>query len=78
MNESLVGGIMLDVAWGLCNLADMNILHRNLSLANIFIKEGRAKIGGLGFGKKVDHMGFDQVNYRTVDVDNSCSIHMSP
>lgn len=41
-----------DIISGYVELAKKGFLHRDLKLANIFIKDKKAKIGDFGFAKK--------------------------
>jgi serine/threonine-protein kinase ULK/ATG1 len=43
------GSFIKDVYEGLVYLAGLNIVHRDLKVANVFISGGRAKIADFGF-----------------------------
>ena len=49
---------MIDVYCGLCYLAKMNIVHKNLTLGRIFLDKDMAKIGALGSSHRIEHLGF--------------------
>ena len=49
--ESEAEHIIRDIFLGLLYLSEMNIVHRDIKVANIFIDNGRAKIADFGFAK---------------------------
>jgi serine/threonine protein kinase len=52
LEESQCRNIICDVYQGLLYLAEQHIVHRDIKVANIFIKEGVAKIADFGFAKR--------------------------
>jgi len=52
MKEKLVWKILIQVTKGLKALHDLNILHRDMKSANVFLyKDGTAKLGDLNVSK---------------------------
>jgi len=55
MNNSLTEEkavpIIKDIFLGLYYLAEKNVIHRDLKVANIFLHNGKAKIADFGFAK---------------------------
>lgn len=45
-------GYIRDICQGFFEIASNSFLHRDLKLANIFLKDGVAKIADFGFAKK--------------------------
>lgn len=43
--------IIKDIFLGLYYLAEKNVIHRDLKVANIFLHNGRVKIADFGFAK---------------------------
>ena len=43
--------IIKDIFLGLNYLAEKNVIHRDLKVANIFLHNGKAKIADFGFAK---------------------------
>jgi serine/threonine protein kinase len=62
--EEAASLLLADIFCGLCYLTLMNIVHGQLSLANIFLDKEGAKIGGLGDGTIVSHLGFERINFK--------------
>lgn len=52
MEEPLCRSIIHDIYQGLLYLSDLNIVHRDIKVANIFIRDGTAKIADFGFAKR--------------------------
>ena len=48
-NEERVVPILKDILNGMCYLHEMRIIHRDLKTANVFLKDGVAKIADFGF-----------------------------
>ena len=51
MDERKAEPFIADVFQGLQYLAEKNIIHRDLKVANVFLSGGRAKIADFGFAK---------------------------
>lgn len=49
LTEEKAAGFIKDVYEGLLYLAENNIVHRDIKVANIFLNNGRAKIADFGF-----------------------------
>ncbi len=43
--------IIKDIFCGLLYLAQKNVIHRDLKVANVFLHNGKAKIADFGFAK---------------------------
>ena len=52
LSETDTLGYLKDICQGFFQIADNNYLHRDLKLANIFLRNGVAKIADFGFAKK--------------------------
>ena len=52
LGEEEVKRFMGDIIKGFLELAEFGYLHRDLKLANIFLREGKAVIADFGFAKK--------------------------
>ena len=51
MEERRADPLVADIMEGLMYLADRNIIHRDLKVANVFLSGGKAKIADFGFAK---------------------------
>ena len=51
MDERRADPLIADILEGLLYLADKNIIHRDLKVANVFLSGGKAKIADFGFAK---------------------------
>lgn len=51
MEERRADPLVADIMEGLMYLADKNIIHRDLKVANVFLSGGKAKIADFGFAK---------------------------
>ena len=58
MSEEAAKVIVFEIYRGLLYLSKMNVVHCNLNIDNIFLVNGKIKIGGLGCSKRLDNMGF--------------------
>lgn len=52
LDEETAGPIIADVFRGLSYLSEMQVVHRDIKVANIFLSEGTAKIADFGFAKR--------------------------
>lgn len=52
LEEPTCRAIICDVYQGLLYLAEQRIIHRDIKVANIFLKDGVAKIADFGFAKQ--------------------------
>ena len=59
-----------DIYEGLFYLAERNVIHRDLKIANVFLHSGRAKIADFGFAK------FTKEKFKDVNIGSP--IYMSP
>lgn len=57
LNENEALKFIRDICEGFFEIAGNNFLHRDLKLANIFMKDGIAKIADFGFAKKNKNPG---------------------
>lgn len=49
LDEDTAAGFIKDVLEGLLYLASMNIVHRDIKVANVFLRGSTAKIADFGF-----------------------------
>ena len=54
LSESEAMNILKDIVSGFIEIGKNGFLHRDLKLANIFIKDGIAKIADFGFKKRIN------------------------
>lgn len=60
MDERDVWWIFIQVVWGLKELHDRGIMHRDLKSANVFLtSDGLAKLGDMNVSKTLDDMGLN-------------------
>lgn len=52
LDEQKCKAIICDVYQGLLYLAEKGIVHRDVKVANVFVKDGTAKIADFGFAKQ--------------------------
>ena len=50
-SELKAEAIIKDIFEGLCYIADKNVIHRDVKVANIFISNSKVKIADFGFAK---------------------------
>lgn len=50
-NEAQAASVIKDIFDGLSYLAEKNVIHRDLKVANVFMHAGHAKIADFGFAK---------------------------
>mgnify|MGYP003691712261 CR=1 FL=1 len=53
LSENETMKILKDIVAGFIEIGENSFLHRDLKLANIFMKNGKAKIADFGFAKKI-------------------------
>ncbi len=57
--EQKIKPIIKDIYLGLEYLANKNVIHRDLKIANIFLHKGKAKIADFGFAKFTKYLFFN-------------------
>ena len=60
MREDQIWSLIVQVVRGLKELHDLNIMHRDLKSANVFLcKDGTVKLGDMNVSKTLDRMGLN-------------------
>jgi serine/threonine-protein kinase ULK/ATG1 len=70
LSESQADPYIRDIFKGLRYLADNNVVHRDIKMANIFLHNGIVKIADFGFAK------FTKTKFKDINIGSP--IYMSP
>lgn len=76
-SEEIAIPIIRDIFQGLLYLAEKDVIHRDLKVANIFMHNGKAKIADFGFAKFTKYFIFKSRN-KFKDINIGSPIYMSP